>query len=472
MHQRAKKWASFALRWGIAVAGIWWVVSKMSLRDHVLVLDDRNIPVLAQLASPAEEKAAQFQIWDPATNQKRAVSRSDIVNEPEQKNLPLTIESKSGPWQSHLLALDLSDDLRTVRRLLVEDPDTGEGEWVFPHQIKGGFVMKVPHPRVELGIITLIKLAKPLLLWMAILIFPVTFLITSFRWHELLKAADIHLGQARVFVLTMVGAFYNTFMPGSTGGDVLKAYYASKHTEHRTRAVMSVIIDRVIGLIALVILGGTMAFWQWFTSRASNDPGIHACFRIAIGSALLVLACLIGGEILTHPFLQRITGLNWLLTVLPLRQQMQKAIQVMQLYRRRAGLVLASLVMTFPVHATVVMSAMLCGMAFGLPLPGKYYFVCVPVIVLSGAVPISPQGAGVMEFFAIALTRQYGVTVSQAFALTMSIRVVQMAWNLTGGIFVFRGGYHAPSAKEQAELDQQEEPPMNCELQVPPSQTP
>ena len=53
-----------------------------------------------------------------------------------------------------------------------------------------------------------------------------------------------------------------------------------------------------------------------------------------------------------------------------------------------------------------------------------------------------------MEFFAILLTKRQGCTVSQAFALTMSIRIVQILWNLTGGIFVLRGGFHAPTETE------------------------
>ena len=41
----------------------------------------------------------------------------------------------------------------------------------------------------------------------------------------------------------MVGAFYNAFMPGTTGGDLVKAYYAAKHApERRTRAVISVLV--------------------------------------------------------------------------------------------------------------------------------------------------------------------------------------------------------------------------------------
>jgi uncharacterized membrane protein YbhN (UPF0104 family) len=99
---------------------------------------------------------------------------------------------------------------------------------------------------------------------------------------------------------------------------------------------------------------------------------------------------------------------------------------------------------------------MLAGWAFGLKISTVYYFVAVPVIVLVGSIPISPQGAGVMEYFAILLLGRQGATVSEAFALTMSIRMVQILWNLTGGVFVFRGGYHQPSEAEQRGLGEDE----------------
>jgi uncharacterized membrane protein YbhN (UPF0104 family) len=139
---------------------------------------------------------------------------------------------------------------------------------------------------------------------------------------------------------------------------------------------------------------------------------------------------------------------------LPMRGHIQSAIEVASIYRRRPGLMVWACIMTIPVHVTVVISAILCGKAFGLPLTSSYYFVVVPVTVLVGALPISPQGAGVMEFFAISLTSRQGATVSQAFALTMSIRVVQIVWNLVGGIFVMTGQYHPPRQDEMADLDE------------------
>jgi uncharacterized protein (TIRG00374 family) len=249
----------------------------------------------------------------------------------------------------------------------------------------------------------------------------------------------------------MVGAFYNTFMLGSTGGDVVKAYYASLQTDHRTRAVLSVFVDRVVGLIALVILGGTMAAWQYFNA-VPGDPAAHACGKIALVSALVIVGTVVGLAVFYNLTLRRITGLAWLLERLSKQKQIKSAVHTMELYRQHKAMVLVALIATFPVHITVVISALLAGWAFGLTISPLYYFVAVPVIVLVGSIPISPQGAGVMEYFAILLLSRQGGTVSQAFALTMSIRMVQILWNLTGGIFVFRGGYHQPTEAEQQDL--------------------
>jgi uncharacterized membrane protein YbhN (UPF0104 family) len=121
-------------------------------------------------------------------------------------------------------------------------------------------------------------------------------------------------------------------------------------------------------------------------------------------------------------------------------------------------LIFGALMITFPVHLTVIVSAMLAGNAFDLPISTGYYFIVVPVVVLVGALPLSPQGVGVMEAFAFILTRSQGATVNQALALTMSIRLTAMVWNLLGGLFVLRGGYHTPTDKEQSELESDVEP--------------
>src|SRR5262249_45639984 len=163
---------------------------------------------------------------------------------------------------------------------LINTGDPPRGVWIDPSQVAGGYHLDVPRPRIEEGIISMVHRANPWLLVAALLVFPITFLITSYRWHKMLEAVDVHICFQRAFEINMVGAFYNTFMPGSVGGDVFKMYYVSKQTPHRTRAVVSVFIDRVLGLLALVMLGGIMATYQYVSATNKNSPIAQACLRV------------------------------------------------------------------------------------------------------------------------------------------------------------------------------------------------
>ena len=204
------------------------------------------------------------------------------------------------------------------------------------------------------------------------------------------------------------------------------------------------LIDRVIGLMALVLLGGSMAAYQWH---------IPDCRRVAILSGMIVGSVLLGMAVFYSRRLRRWTGLDFIINRMPMQRQVQKAVEAMEIYRHRPKAVIIALLLSFPVHATAILSATFAGWAFGLTLPVFYYWVVVPVVVLVGAIPISPQGAGVMEFFAVELTRRHGVSIGQAFVLVMSIRLTQVFWNLVSGVFVLRGGYQAPSEKEAEALE-------------------
>jgi hypothetical protein len=267
--QTAKKLILTALRWGIAVAGIAFVVSKMSLHDRAELLDSHGLPVTVTLKQPPGDNFSTVDVASPAAYA-GVHNRFELVNKPDLKSVTL-LDGRS----VRLLAVRLSDDLKSARGLLVQDDATSNGRWIGPDAVKDGYVIHTPYPLIDAGINGMVAKADPRYLLAALLIFPLTYLITSYRWDLLLKVLEIRMRLSRAFVLNMVGAFYNTFMPGSTGGDVLKAYYASKLTPHRTRAVMSVFVDRVLGLLALVILGGVSAATQWH---------VPACRKVALAS--------------------------------------------------------------------------------------------------------------------------------------------------------------------------------------------
>jgi uncharacterized protein (TIRG00374 family) len=448
---RILKWTKFTLRWAIAVIGVAWVLNKTSFHDQALLLDKNNLPISVRVYGDALDADKSFLVSDPAApGSQQTVPPDQLWTRPDRRTLsayaPVTgMDQGSLPVSVKFLAYHPSDG-----KLDVQYAGDNRGTIIDPSQVVGGYQVSVPYPLVDIGLDRLVLHARLLWLLAALLVLPVTYFITSLRWYWLLGAMEIHLKLRRAFVLNMVGCFYNTFMPGSTGGDLVRAYYAAKHTTHRIRAVLSVLVDRGIGLLALIILGGVMAAGQW---------KYLDCKRVAIGCAAILFVTATGLFVFYHPGLRRRTGLDWLLRRLPMQRQVTHLVEALELYGKRGKTMLLTLLMSFPVHMTVIVSATLAGMAFGLKMPAMYYWVCVPVIVLVGAIPISPQGAGVMELFAVELTKRQGVTVSQAFALAMSIRVGAMFWNLVAGIFVLRGGYHAPSKQEESDLETDEDGP-------------
>ncbi len=447
MSPRTKYWLKFSIRWSVAVVGIGYVLWGITFRDRTTVLDPATSrPDYVQVLGDANEDQAVYRIARDVGGVKEVedVPRDQLWAHPDRKAVDVRLESGQVERRK-LLAIRPSGG--KAAQFLVEDSTSKNGAVVDAADVvrSADEDMTVSLPIIEIGLIRMVREADRRYLLGAVFMLPLCHLLTSMRWHVLLRALGIRMSQARTFTINMVGAFYSAFMPGTTGGDVVKAYYAAKHTPMRTRAVISVLVDRAIGLYALVIIGGVTAAYQW---------DIPDCRQVAIIAGALLGMTLLGLIVFYIPVLRKYSGLNYVLKRLPMQVQVRKAVEAMEVYGRQPLMLAWAFGLAFPVHAASIFSATLAGKALGLPLSELYYWAVVPVIALVGAIPISPQGAGVMEFFAVQLTRRQGVTVSQAFALVMAIRLIQILWNLAAGLFVLRGGYHAPSEKETHDLEQ------------------
>src|SRR5262249_1875839 len=98
------------------------------------------------------------------------------------------------------------------------------------------------------------------------------------------------------FRLGLIGYYLSTFLPGSIGGDIIKAAQIAREQDRRTVAVATVLIDRVIGLCGLfwlVALVGTV-FWGvgYLMDSVQRSAGIVALETIVLGAWGLVLASL------------------------------------------------------------------------------------------------------------------------------------------------------------------------------------
>src|SRR5262249_39794604 len=99
------------------------------------------------------------------------------------------------------------------------------------------------------------------------------------RWYFLVRALDLPFSLYNAFRLGMVGMFYNTCLPGSVGGDLVKAYCIAKaHPERKTRAVATVIADRGMGLFGLILFAAVVGSAAW----ALGDPIISGSANLQL----------------------------------------------------------------------------------------------------------------------------------------------------------------------------------------------
>jgi uncharacterized protein (TIRG00374 family) len=86
-----------------------------------------------------------------------------------------------------------------------------------------------------------------------------TLLLGITRWRMVLNVHGLRLPFTRVMEISLVAHFFNSFLLGTAGGDVMKAYYAARETHHKkNEAVVTVFVDRVLGLWAMLMFATLM----------------------------------------------------------------------------------------------------------------------------------------------------------------------------------------------------------------------
>lgn len=86
-------------------------------------------------------------------------------------------------------------------------------------------------------------------------------MLTVSRWRLLLRAQGAPLPFLRLLHSYLVAMFFNNFLPSTVGGDASRAYDCYRLTGGNRRAMSSVVLDRLLGLLALLVFAlGSLHF--------------------------------------------------------------------------------------------------------------------------------------------------------------------------------------------------------------------
>jgi len=277
---------------------------------------------------------------------------------------------------------------------------------------------------LETGIITVARNASVPHLLLATLLVGVGAMVAVYRWYLLLLGAGLATGFVRAFNLTFIGLFFSNIMPGLTGGDVVKAVYiAREHRHRRTEAILTVLLDRILGITGLAVVA-SLVIPSDFGRYAEVAPWIY-------GFLGLELVC--GCVFFSHR-LRRAVRLDSLVGRLPLSDVFKKIDQAVFLYRFRRRLLVISLALSVCVHLIIITGIGIMGVGIGLAVPLSTYYAVIPICLIVMALPMTPAGWGVGEAAFIYFLGPLGVGASSALALALVYRMAQLAVSLNGGI--------------------------------------
>ena len=283
-------------------------------------------------------------------------------------------------------------------------------------------------------------------------LFAVCLVFCALRWKLLLHAIGIHIRLGRIFVLYMVGHFFNAFLFGSTGGDVVKAYYVSSETDHKkTEVVATVFIDRILGLLALVGLSVTMLLLrlQFFLSHPQTRIAVFFNAAVLIGT-VLGLVIVFRKNVFEHFSLFR-----RLEEQTAVGRIIGKVYNAFRLCLNHPGLLSRALLLSLANHVTLIVSVYFLGSAIGLKLRFMEYLTIFPTINSVAALPLTPGGIGTREAAAAELLGVFGVSSADAVTVSLLIWASVFAWSLLGGVVycffsISRGGKMITSPPEEA----------------------
>jgi len=298
--------------------------------------------------------------------------------------------------------------------------------------------------------------------------FIVCLIAISLRWQALLVAQGVRLQLRRVISLSFIGHFFNALMLGGTGGDIAKAYYVSREVGgQRTEAIATILVDRITGLITMIMIADVMMLAQ--TRLFMATPVLRQVYwwTLAISAtAYLALIAAFSQNLLEKvPLFRRILG-----KMQRVGEIIHRVYDAFYLYRDHPGALLASLAYSTINQGVLVMMTVAFGYSLGVSLDLAVYYAIIPIANILGAMPLTPGGIGIREGAYVLLLPEFAVSDGHALVMSLLLTTSMTLWSLIGGaVFVLytSGSGHKLSEEldqlqhtedETADTDAQESP--------------
>jgi hypothetical protein len=262
--------------------------------------------------------------------------------------------------------------------------------------------------------------------------------LNAWRWIALLDDSGLtsRLPTTRLLYIFFVSTFLGTFLPAS-GDLVVRAWHVSREQPGRIVAIASVVMDRLLGVVGLVlVVAAGLVMGRGLIEATAWRTGVILSAIIVATALAVVYSRTV--ETLLHTVGARLPS--------PLIGPASKLLRALRAFSTRHATVTGVLLLSIVVNVIRVLQAWMLGRAVGLDAGAGVYLALVPLILLLMLLPISVAGLGVSQAGFVGLFTWIGFPAAPVFALSVLYVALGVLGNLPGAVLYLTGAGAPPTA--------------------------
>lgn len=270
-------------------------------------------------------------------------------------------------------------------------------------------------------------------LWLA-LAFGLCFLIVcvrTFRWMLILRGVGLSVPFLSLFRTYMISFWFNTFLPGSVGGDIYKVYDVAAASSRKTRSLVTVIVERLTGVLALVTIAAVAAIA--FRDMLPIAPWI---LFVPIVCVVIGIAC----TMLAARHANALLGVVWRRVPLVRRAIPEDKVgpiaDCIEEIGQKRFVFLISYGFGLLLQILVLYTYYVLALSLDRNISFIYFLIFFPLIEIASMIPISINGMGVREGLLVFFFGYASVPTSFSVSLGLVYRLILIVFAVIGGVLL------------------------------------
>jgi hypothetical protein len=256
----------------------------------------------------------------------------------------------------------------------------------------------------------------------SVFVFFLALAIASMRLKILFEAQELRLSFMESVNLTLIGYFFNNFLPTAIGGDVVKAYYVAKKTNNMAASFASVFMDRFLGLFTMMLMA--VLALLLVKGFVKDQRAVNMLYVVVALSGIFLAFIFNRGFASRFSFFLKLAG--------PIEHKLRELYNTVHSYQRHRLLLAQSVLLSFFSQFAYFYSIFLIALSMGSRVPFKELFLRVPLVSALTLLP-SINGLGVREGSVVLL---FGPLMGKgnAFAMSLLMLATLIIASLIGGL--------------------------------------